>query len=94
MCALVESLLGHRQATIHSLEPLEDADGSGSLVGTTKVAARIQAAGELVDWLGTARIALQVSLPLACRLFMHWLEKPPPIKCLLAKARVNFEVKV
>lgn len=62
MCALVESLLGHRQGIIHSLEPLEEADGSGSLVGVTKVAARIQAAGELIDWLGTARIALQVTL--------------------------------
>ena len=60
--ALVESLLGHRQGIIHGLEPLEGADGSGSLVGVAKIAARIQAAGELADWLGTARIALQVSL--------------------------------
>ena len=65
MCALVESLLGHCQGIIHSLEPLEDADGSGSLVGVTKVAARVQAAGELIDWLGTARIALQVTMTLS-----------------------------
>ena len=62
VCALAESLLGHSHGIIHGLEPLEDADRSGSLVATVKIAARIQAAGELVDWLGTAKIALQVSL--------------------------------
>lgn len=56
----MESLLGHPQGIIHSLEQLEDGEGSSSLVALTKVAARIQAAGELVDWLGTAKIALQV----------------------------------
>lgn len=59
VCSLVESLLGHPQGVVHGLEEVEVGEEEG-LVGTMKAAARAQAAGSLVDWLGTAKIALQV----------------------------------
>ena len=66
-------MLAHPHGVIHSMESSEDNESnSGSLVATTRIAARVQAAGDLVDWLGTAKIALQVSPNL---LLMHLLRE-------------------
>lgn len=59
----METLLGHPYGATQGLDtPEEEASNLGSLVAATKIAARVQAAGDLVDWLGTAKIALQVGL--------------------------------
>jgi len=64
VCTLVETLLSHPQGVVHGLEEVEGAEeGGGGLVGTMKAGARAQAAGSMVDWLGTAKIALQVPSP-------------------------------
>lgn len=61
MCTLVETLLSHPQGVIKSLERQDGgSEQSASLMATIKEAARAQSAGLRVDWLGTAKIALQV----------------------------------
>jgi len=61
VCTLVETLLSHPQGVIHGVEAVGGREEeSSSLVATMKAGARAQAAGSLVDWLGTAKIALQV----------------------------------
>ena len=71
VCVLVETLLSHPQGVIRGLEPLEQEDGeAASLARTMKQAARAQSAGAIADWLGTAKIALQVpvTIGLCCHL--------------------------
>ena len=60
VCVLVETLLSHPQGVIRGLEPLEEDREAASLAHTMKQAARAQSAGAIADWLGTAKIALQV----------------------------------
>lgn len=59
VCTLVETLMSHPQGAAEDLSPPE-AENPASLVTTVKAAARAQRASALVDWLGTAKTALQV----------------------------------
>lgn len=74
MCTLVETLLSHPQGVIHGVEAVGGTEEeSSSLVATMKAGARVQAAGSLVDWLGTAKIALQVEVLSSFPLHSHQL---------------------
>lgn len=76
VCTLIEILLNHPQSIIHRLEAAPE-DASHSMLATIQEAARVQHAGSLVDWLGAARIALQVATNPAP---LNALSKKPNLK--------------
>lgn len=59
-------ILSHPQSAIQKYAISEEDESEQSLLATIKAASRVQAAGSLLDWLGAARIALQVGVRSFC----------------------------